>query len=131
MFSWLNDSVFIDYRWLSQLDWFSRLSRNGKSEKSNWVELTNDNLFIAMLFYLWRKTLLISLTTARIPLDFSDNFYIALLRFHITPLRWERKLSVSKIKGKFCKIAIIQNTSIKKQQKNKTKTNLHVYFDIC
>ena len=41
-----------------------------------------------------------SLTTVRVPLDSNDNF-------HITQLRYERKLSVSEIKGKIRKIAIM------------------------
>lgn len=50
--------------------------------------------------------LLISLTTARVPLISSDYCLITRLRFHITLLRWERKLLVIKIRGKVRKIAI-------------------------
>ena len=93
-------SVYItlmNYRWSSQRDWFYRLSRYSESEKSNQVEMTNDNLFMAILPM---KTTSISLAMPRVPLVSSYNF-------HITRLHWERKLSVSKIKGKFCKIAIM------------------------
>ena len=44
--------IIIDYRWSSQQDWFSRLSRYGESEKSKRVEMTNDSLLL--LSYLSR-----------------------------------------------------------------------------
>ena len=47
--TWAKIVKFIDYRWSSQWDCFSSLSPNGEHEKSNGVEMTNDNLFICTL----------------------------------------------------------------------------------
>lgn len=93
-----NQQLIINYRWSSKLDWFSRLSRFGKSEKSNLVEMTNANLFIAVLtMTLLLMSLPISLTTPRGSLVSSDN-----ISYHSTP---PTKVKYQSVRSKkICKI---------------------------
>lgn len=60
-----------DYRWSSQRACFTRLSRYGENVKSNWFHMINSYLFIAIVSM---EKLLISFTTARVPL-LSSNFF--------------------------------------------------------